>query len=187
MTTAAARNRTRATPAVREDVRTPNSEARPHIDADGNPIIRVKRGSDRYAIPDHVLADAHDRGMVLQWNCVSVLNMEDKGLEADIYNAGWRPVSTERYAGVFLPPGSKGTIVLGGLRLDERPLEIHMEAKAEETHAALAQVRGSREQFGMQGKTQFDTRGQAAGFNGVRVSTVHHGDATPPKHELAID
>jgi hypothetical protein len=50
---------------------------------------------------------------------------------------------------VFLPAGYTGSIIIGGQMLMERPVELEQEAETENKMAARAQVRGSREQFGL--------------------------------------
>ena len=128
-----------------------------------------------------------------QWNVWSVLEKENRSERARMYNAGWRPVPADRHDGVFLPPGSKGDIVIGGLILEERPVELSDEARLEDKIAADEQVNGSRRQFGF--------APTAPGFEGadksnsphvrnntfVRTSMVHVDDAPRPKYEVSLD
>ena len=186
ITTAPVR-RTRNTPAARETVRTPNHERGVAIGRDGNPIRRVRSNADRYNVDG--LAPA---GWVYQWNAVSVLGDPNLCDQAALQRAGWTPVPAERHDGVLLPSGSKGEVVIGGLRLDERPIELEMEAREEETFAAQNEVYRSKQQFGFAAK--------APGFEGadrsnnpkVRANTfarsevISVGESTRTD-EMAID
>lgn len=84
------------------------------------------------------------RGWDYQWNAVTILNkgMEeiiegDRGMHAN----GYRPVPASRHDGRFAPHGFQGSIVLDGLRLEERPKTLGDEARAEDELRAKSQVR----------------------------------------------
>jgi len=164
------------------------------LDRDNKPIRRVRTSSsDPYFIPDAIRAKLAEEGFEYQWNVWSVLEKENRSERARMYNAGWRPVPADRHDGVFLPPGSKGDIVIGGLILEERPVELSNEARLEDKIAADEQVNGSRRQFGF--------APTAPGFEGadksnsphvrnntfVRTSMVHVDDAPRPKYEVSLD
>ncbi len=91
---------------------------------------------DRYAIPPNEIP----AGWSYQWNQVSVLNKE---VEGDLIMAenGWRPVPASRHPGRWTPPNFKGAIILEGLRLEERPLSLTLEAMEEDKLRAKAQIR----------------------------------------------
>lgn len=181
--------RTRSTSHVRSDVREPAAQSRPVVvGRDGQPIRRVKVGNDKYYVDPSIIPD----GWVYQWKRHTILGQEDPGYQAELARAGFTAVPAERHDGMFLPKGAKGSIILGGQILMERPEELEYEARMEEKHAADAQVRGSKEQFGLVPR--------ARGFEGpsessnprVRQSTfarssVEVVDAPRPKHDLAVD
>lgn len=175
----ATRTRTRETPA-REDVREASSPAHGRT--------RVRQNDDIYARASALAPE----GWVYQWNVVSVLGQDQLDNQARMAQLGFTPVLAERHDGVFLPKGTKGEIVLNGLRLEERPIELDMEARAEERAAAVNQVRGSREQFGLattapgfEGPTQSNhpyVRG-----NSFARSQFEQVSTPQPKHQLAVD
>jgi hypothetical protein len=138
---------------------------------------RVRQGTDRYAIPTEIIPD----GWVYQWKRHSVLGQEDPGYAAELAQVGFTPVPAERHPGRFLPAGYTGSIIIGGMILMERPVELENEAKAEDRARARAQKVGSYEQFGL--KTNFDTDAPNARRNtGVRVSR-EAVDAPKPKYD----
>ena len=96
---------------------------------------------DPSAIPD---------GMKYQWNVVSVLGNTDivKRQAISMQQNGWTPVPWERHTDLFGPvQASQNEIVFGGLRLEERPVEMSEEAEQEEYQAAVDQVRGNFRQL----------------------------------------
>jgi hypothetical protein len=94
---------------------------------------------DPFSIPD----DMKEPGWDYQWIAVSVLN--DGEIVADKYlqmlENGWRPVPASRFPGRYMPVGKKGHIIRDGQGLYERPMSMTDEAKAEERHIAVAQMR----------------------------------------------
>lgn len=164
------------------------------IGRNGEQIRRARSSSsDPYHIPDLISAKYAEEGFKLQWCAISVLGKDDPAKQAKNFNDGWRPVPADRHPGVWLPPETKGDIVIGGLRLEERPTKLDDEARAEERQMALEQVNGSREQFGF--------APTARGFEGadksnsphvrkntfVRREMVHVDDAPRPKYEVSLD
>jgi hypothetical protein len=118
------------------------------IGRDGQPIRRIKSSADKYAISPEILARNQADGWVYQWKRHTVLNQEDPTYAADLFRAGWRPVPAERHPGEWGPKDMKGSIIVGGQMLMERPLALDIEARAEEHEAAARAVNSSREQFG---------------------------------------
>lgn len=165
----------------------------------GETIRRVKSSSDDpYFIPEAIRAKYNEEGYELQWNVATVLGMDGRESphminQAKMFNAGWRPVPADRHPGVWALEGAKGDIVVGGLRLEESPIKLVEEARAEEKFAADEQVNGSRRQFGF--------APTARGFEGAGTSTnptvrqntfarssmVHVDDAPKPKYEVSLD
>ena len=185
-----AANRTRTTPAPREANREPAREAGVVLGRDGQPIRRIKASSDWSYIDPSMIPE----GYTYQWKMYSVLGDEQTyvGYQADLYRAGWRPVTHDRHPGVFAPLGTTGAIRMRGQQLMERPVELEQEAKAEEKYAADAQVQGSLQQFGL--------APTAPGFEGPRQSnnphvrknsfvrqSVERVDAPAPKYDVVIE
>ena len=190
--TTLARARTRQTSVAPESVRSPVRDAAlgpgVAIGRDGKPIKRIKVGTDPYYIPPGVIPD----GWVYQFKRKTVHGMDNPSEQAAMQRGGWTPVPAERHDGFFLPAGVKGEIVIGGLILMERPVELEEEARWEDKQAADAQVNGSRRQFGF--------APVASGFEGASTSNnpvvrsnsfarrgVERVDAPTPKHEVIVD
>lgn len=125
--------------------RVPVRENEPRVEADREPVrarVRTRKGAgnDRLHIPREMIPE----GVDLQWVADSVLGQPDvQGRMAFEVN-GWQPVTPDmfdgRFDGVFMPKGHKGEINVGGLVLMERPLELTLQARAEERHAARQQI-----------------------------------------------
>lgn len=83
-------------------------------------------------------------GWDYQWNTVTVLNRKLEEIEQGdllMHKNGWRAVPAERHPGRWTPPGFGGSIIVDGLRLEERPMSLSVEAKEEDKLRARAQVR----------------------------------------------
>ena len=129
-----------------------------------------------------------------QWKMYSVMGDEQTyiGYQADLYRAGWRAVMHDRHPGLFAPLGATGAIRMRGQQLMETPIELWLEAKAEEKAAADAQKNGAEQQFGLAPR--------APGFEGPRESnhpfvrqntgirqTVERVDLPAPKYDVVIE
>jgi hypothetical protein len=135
----------------RGSTRQPTREAKVvHRDRDGNVLTRHRQaGIDQFHIPKELIP----KGYSYQWNTVTVYNREDLtvGQAMQMYENGWRPVPAERHPGRFVPVGKKGDIIRDGMRLEERPLSMTLEAAQEEEAAARRQMR-DRDESLMGGK-----------------------------------
>jgi hypothetical protein len=138
---------------------------------------RVPRGTDRFAFDQSIQPD----GWIYEWKRHTILGQEDPGYMAELTQVGYSAVPAERHPGVFLPADYKGSIIMGGQILMERPVELHREAKQEERRAAVAQKRGSFEQFGLQ--TAFDTDAPNARRNTGAKSAFETVEAPKPKYD----
>jgi len=89
---------------------------------------------DIYEIPREIIPEGWD----YQWCAVSVTGNSEILLDQNLMFAenGWRPVPADRHPGRFMPAGHKGSIVRGGQMLMERPMELSLEARAEDIRAA---------------------------------------------------
>ena len=185
-----AANRTRTTPAPREPAREPAREAGVVLGRDGQPIRRIKASSDWSYVPPEMIPE----GYTYQWKMYSVLGDEQTSIsyQADLYRAGWRPVTHDRHPGVFAPMGTTGAIRMRGQQLMERPVELQMEAMAEEKAKADTQKRGAEEQFGLRSRTPgFEGRDQSnhpyvRQNTGVR-QTIERVETPAPKYDVVIE
>ncbi len=103
-------------------------------------LKRVRRDNvDPFFVPPDIIPE----GFTYQWNAVSVIGNTDVVLDKlmGYYENHWRPVPAERHPGMFVPYGSKGEIIRGGLRLEERPKYLTDEANAEQVMIAKQQMR----------------------------------------------
>lgn len=115
--------------------------------------------------PTHIPPEIIPPGMIYQWNRVDVAGKEDRTNIVMMQKAGWEPVPSDRagHDGVFMPRGIKGPIVHLDLMLCERPIELEMQARAEEAAKANVQNRENHQQFGLQVKgTGFEQHSASA-------------------------
>jgi len=135
-------------------------------------------GVDQFAIPPEIVPV----GWSYQWNTVSILNNADLvvGQSMQMYENGWRTVPAERHPGRFVPVGKTGDIVRDGMRLEERPLSMTLEAQAEDVAVARRQ-KMDRDQSLMGGKAA--VRGAMQG--GFEMSDRYRG--TGGSLKMSID
>lgn len=151
-------------------------------------------GSDPYDIPAHL----KEPGWDYQWLTEQVYNNNDvvRRHNNDMYQAGWRPVmATGPWNGVFAAPSYTGHVTLGSCALYERPMDMTLEAKAEEERKARQQMR-DRDQSLMGGKAnlreslpsgmEMSNRYRGTGAD-LRMSIDPALDAPAPSHQLADD
>lgn len=125
--------------------RQPVREAAPRQEAEREPVrakVRARKGAGTDQL--HIAKELIPDGVDLQWVTDSVLGqpaVQDR--QAFVVNA-WEPVLPDmfdgRFDGMFMPKGHKGEINVGGLVLMWRPLELTLEARAEERNAARQQI-----------------------------------------------
>jgi hypothetical protein len=130
--------------------RPPVREAEVRAEAPREPVRERKTrthkgaGVDQLRIPQHLIPPDID----LQWNTETIIGVPATQFEnSRMQQQGWEPVTTGMFDGRFdymMPKGHKGQIVYGSARLDWRPLELTLEARAEDLTAAR-QARGVEE------------------------------------------
>ena len=123
------------------------------IGRDGKPIYRgVAPGqasgqTDMYSIA----AQYAPPGWVYEWKRYATLNQPDYTYQAQVKRVGgWAEVMNDRHPGVWLPPELKSAIIIDGLILMERPVELHREALMEQKAAADGAVRKAKTERGLQ-------------------------------------
>lgn len=132
-----AANRTARTP-VRTDTQEPEPVREP---------VRTRQrarkggvGSDKY----HVPPDWIPPGMDFQWNVDTIIGQPAQHQRVTMEEQGWEVVDPSQPAfkhldGKFMRAGHKGEINIEGLVLMWRPIELTLEARAEELSAARGQ------------------------------------------------
>lgn len=143
-----ARNEARTTNIRTSEVRT---EAREEVRPKKQ---RLRKGIAQVS-PTHIPREMIPEGVDLQWVTDSVHGQPDiQGRQSYEINA-WEPVTADmfggRYDGMFMPKGHKGEINVLGQVLMWRPLELTLEARAEEaaqarnaTHAIETKLRNGQ-------------------------------------------
>lgn len=103
--------------------------------------------SDIFHIPPNIIPEGTD----YQWNCFEVLGRPETANVLVMRENGWRPVPAGRHVGMFMPEGypADGEITREGQRLEERPMALTLEAKAEERAKATGLMSDSKEQLGL--------------------------------------
>ncbi len=133
------------------------------------------------------------KGWDYQWNTISVHGNADVARDQMNFmqSQGWRAVPAERYAGSLLPRGAKGSIVRGGVILEERPTSLGDEARAEDLRAAKKLVSDRNESLKLAGVKAslpegFESGGRYKGTGAdVRISIDRNLDAPAPSYTLA--
>ena len=188
---AATRSATRETQ-VHEPIREPVREKGQVLGRNGEVLSRRRKAmGDMFDIPSGLVPP----GWSYQWNIHSVLGNTDIVLDQGLVMAenGWRPVPAERHPGRFMPADYKGPIIRGGMRLEERPELLTIEALEEERSKATRQMADRDESLmgrkanlvgAMQGGFEMSNRYRGTGAN-VKMSMERPADIPRPQHTLA--
>ncbi len=168
---------------------TPRRGAAIAVGHDGEKLTRRRTTvGDQFAVPLNEIP----RGWTYQWNTVTVLNQNAKEIERGdllMHENGWRPVPATRHPGRWAPAGFEGSIIIEGLRLEERPESLTMEALAEDKGRAKAQVRDRTDALRLTQKqlpgAQEALGSRAGPAMGMKMSIDPGLDI--PHHELQVD
>lgn len=152
---------------------------------DGEVLTRKRRATgDMFEIPIHLVP----KGYTYQWNLFTALEKEITDQQLIMAENGWRPVPASRHPGLFMPAGHTGSIIRGGLRLEERPESLTIEAKEEEEDKARGQISDRNASLRLAGKQAlpdgFSDRHRGARPR-VAMSIDRGVDIPRPQHELA--
>lgn len=124
------------------------------IGRDGKAVYRqngIGSASDPYAIANELAPP----GWVYEWKRYSTLNQVDFSYQATVQRVGgWTPVMADRHPGVWLPADTKGAIIIDGLILMERPIELHIEATREFKRQADGAMRKAKEERALIARSQ---------------------------------
>jgi hypothetical protein len=165
----------------------------------GETLTRTRKGGvDQYHIELNIVPE----GWEYQWNTVSVIGNMDivRSSALQMQANGWTPVQAERHDGVFMPTGYKGEVVVGGLRLEERPKILCDEARAEDLQNARQLVSDRNDALkvaavnrnlppGFDPLSSNQRRVLRTGGDNVRMSidASLSGDVPKPSHTLVDD
>ena len=141
---------------------------------------------DIFHIDQRIIPDDWD----YQWNPYTVMGEVQVSSQIAMAENGWRPVPAERHPGIFMPEGHKGHVIRDGLILEERPMELTLEAREEERIKARNQQRDAKQTLGLTAKLPqgYSDDPQYRGV-GVQAKTTITPvmDAPRPQLEIAKD
>lgn len=133
-------------------------------------------GGDKLSLDPRVLADAAERGVVIQWKRLSVLGKPDDTYYAYLLQRRWTPIPAGRYPYMVLPGTAEDqAIVREGQVLMERPLKFQRRAEEQQRQEARQQVVDKEAQLyespdGTMERTAINVRKGYAPVDGVRVA-----------------
>jgi hypothetical protein len=172
---------------VRETAREPVRENASVLGRNGEELRRMRpdAGGDIF---ERVKAPP---GWDFQWNSVTALNKElteiHQGNVVDMYENGWRPVPASRFPGVWTPVGYEGAIVVKGMRLEERPISLTLEARAEDEKRAKAQLRDQTDALKLtQSQLPGANAGRARQASGMKM-TIDKTFELPPDTDYDLE
>lgn len=173
---------------AREPARTPVAGRAEVLGRNGEILSRSRAANgDRFEFDRGIIPDGWD----YQWNPYSVFGEKQTNSQLTMYRNGWRPVPAERHPGTFMPLDYKGPIINDGLILEERPMALTEEARAEERMKAQAQTRDAKAAIGLAGKLPGGFSDDARQYRGVgtnvRTTIGPAPDAPLPQLEIAND
>ena len=135
---------------VRDEVRLAPGEG---LSRSGKVIKRASVTDDgnMYSVPEEIILAHLEDGFELEWKRVEVNGKPDAQYVALTARGGWEPVMAEKWPGHFLPEGTQGAIVLGGLMLMERHTNLCEEARREDRGLARQAANAQRDKLGIKG------------------------------------
>lgn len=146
------------------------------VGRDGQTITRNRPHTEVDTL-DQVKAPA---GWTYQWNSIATLGREMDKIELQMIANGWRPVPSSRHPGLYTAPGYEGQIVLGGLRLEERPESLTQEAQQEDRDRARRKMRDQTDSLRLtQSQLPGATARNARAASGIRMEVDKSFDLPP--------
>lgn len=109
--------------------------------------IRLKRPTGGKLLTDMVDKARIPRGMVYQWNHISVRGMRDDKFNTQMALYHWKPVPASRHPEIFGPNAGNEPGQIEQHILYERPAYLNDEAYAEESMKANAQLGNQMAKF----------------------------------------
>jgi hypothetical protein len=97
----------------------------------------------------HIPLEEIPEGSSYEWKRWSNLGLEDPFYIAQMREQGWEPVNPKKHPN-WVPPGYvQPHIIKGGQILMERPIELTLEAQAEQRKLSKQQMREAEQRLGM--------------------------------------
>lgn len=129
--------------APRETAREPAREGAVMVTGRDGEVLTRRRAQvgDEFFVPPNEIP----KGWTYQWNTFAITGQEAVETQLQMHANGWRPVPATRHPGRWTAAGHKGAIIVKGLRLEERPIELTREAQAEDMTVARNQMRDQNE------------------------------------------
>lgn len=150
----------------REAARSPTQSDLVIRGRDGEVLSRKRRAvGDIFAVPEDIARRYEREGYELQWNTYTVVNERAIDHEMNMYENGWRPVPADRHPGVWTPHGTKGEVIRGGMRLEERPTSLGKQAREEDLRNAHGLMRDQWAQMYEGAKSRRNSGGMPPGFS----------------------
>lgn len=176
-------------PTVRRDLTRHPETGRVVVVRDGITYTRTHSNQgDKFFI---AASDVPD-GMSYQWIAVTVDGAEQRNSMQGFEMNGWRPVKMHRYPGRYGPALLNGRknespIILDGLMLVERPIELTIEAREEELKAAHQLIRTRNEQFAPKLPGALDRDRRGTGLRAKRSIDRMPSDIERPTYQMDVD
>jgi hypothetical protein len=177
----------RPDPTVRRDLQHDPHTGRVVVERGGKIYTRrVTNTGDKF----HIDASDIPDGMSYQWIASTVAGAEQRQSIAQFQQNGWESVPMSRYPGRYGPEKLDGKpnhtpIIIDGLILCERPIELTIEAREEEISAARQLIRTRNEQF--QPKLPGALRERGTGLRAKRSIEGMPSDIGRPVYEMDVD
>jgi hypothetical protein len=166
---------------IRETIREPvRARSKKEVVGRDGKVLSRKRGSnvDKFHVPEHIIPE----GWSYEWKSETVAGQENSSHMMGCYENGWTPVMAEAHPGLFMPNDYKGPIRREGMILCERPMELTLEARAEEEEAARALTQAQKEQLGLAMPEGFNNKHRAVQ---PKVNQVYEpADISRPKLQI---
>lgn len=158
---------------------------------DGEELTRKRTvSSDIFYIDPRIIPPGWD----YQWNVLEVIGQPQTAQRLAMAENGWRPVPAGRHPGLFMPAdyNPNAPIIRDGLQLEERPMTLTQEARAEELAKANKQVSDQIQQLRL---SRNPTKGLPDGFSddsqyrgtGPVARTTYAPAPDAPRPALPID
>lgn len=118
---------------------------------------RLRKGgqiADKFELPPEMIAKAKAHGMSLEWKRETTGGAADTSYEVFLREQGWQPLDGSFFPN-FVSKGHTGPIRREGQILMERPIELTLEAQAEDKANAREAVAVKEQQLGHAADGQF--------------------------------
>lgn len=111
------------------------------------PLRTRKRKGGQIADKYHIDASEIPAGSSYEWKTVTVYGKSDPSYNVMMREQGWEPVDGSRHPNM-VAEDHKGPIIRDGMMLMERPIELTLEAQAEDRDNAMQMVQIKKQQLG---------------------------------------